>query len=147
MGCSVGSQLLPPPLASLITLGLPPLAWQLVLPQLLAGVFCKSMNFWINQNVKNVKISMKVVLQHFALCKAHIDFESKIKSPPCKHDFSSISQWNALKFEIPTNLKISEVPLYLFFHKILSKKFVSDRVHLNLQTKCRDNGGLLAFET
>ena len=56
------------------------------------------------------------------------------------------SRWIALKIEIPTHLKISEVLPYSFSHEILSKKIVSDRVALNSQTQFRDNGGLLAFD-
>ena len=85
-------------------------------------------------------------LQRFALCKARINFESETKSLPREHDFSSISRWIALKIEIHTYLKISEVLPYSFSHEILSKNIVSDRVALNSRTQFRDNGGLLAFD-
>ena len=85
-------------------------------------------------------------LQRFALCKACVNFESETKLPPREHDFSSISRWIALKIEIRTYLKISEVLPYSFSHEILSKKIVSDRVALNSRTQFRDNGGLLAFD-
>ncbi len=42
------------------------------------------------------------LLQHFALCKACINFESEINSPPHEHDFSLTSGWIGLKFEIQT---------------------------------------------
>ena len=85
-------------------------------------------------------------LQWFALCKAHVNFESETKSPSHEHNFSSISRWIALKIEICTYLKISEVLPYSFSHEILSNKIVSDRLALNSRTQFRDNGGLLAFD-
>ena len=60
-------------------------------------------------------VAAKKILQRFALHKAHVDFESEIKSLPREHDFSSISLWIALKLETPTYLKISEVRPCLFF--------------------------------
>ena len=90
--------------------------------------------------------STRSFLQRFALCKARVNFESETKSPPREHDFSSISRWIALKIEIRTYLKISEVLPYSFSREILSKKIVSDRVALNSRTQFRDNGGLLAFD-
>ena len=85
-------------------------------------------------------------LQRFALCKVCVDFESEIKLLPHEHDFSSISWWIALKLETPTYLKISDVTPCLFFHKILSKKFMSDIVDPNSWTQFCNNGSLLAIE-
>ena len=109
---------------------------------------CRKNGLWpyLIEHIRKPNIIRSAYYEHVALCKAHVNFESETKSPPREHDFSSISRWIALKIEICTYLKISEVLLYSFSHEILSKKIVSDRVALNSRTQFRDNGGLLAFD-
>ena len=76
--------------------------------------------YWCHYRNRGLHLSQ--LLQLFALCKAHVNFESKIKSTPQEHDFSLTSAWIHLKLKYKPMYKSVTSPYTHLFIKYSAKK-------------------------